>query len=104
LKGSDKEMNDKEKDQTEPQKKDEALLRVNALLGELRDKYNIRSFCVLVIASGPDDDKVREWVSQIYGTNKSRTLDCAQNSIDRFMENMTKKNKMQKRSDRSRSP
>ena len=92
-------MNDKEKDQMEHQKKDEALLRVGALLRELRDKNNIQSFCVLVIGFGPDDDKVGEWISQIYGTNKSRTLHCAQASIDKFMESMTKKNKRQKKSD-----
>lgn len=83
-------------DQTRHQKKDEALLRVGALLEELRDKNNIRSFCVLVMGFGPDDDKIGEWVSQIYGTNKSKTLHCAQASIDKFMEDMKKKSKGQK--------
>ena len=45
------------KDQTRHQEKDEALLRVDDLLGELRDKQNIQSLCVLVIGAGLNDNK-----------------------------------------------
>ena len=84
------------KDQTRHQEKDEALLRVDDLLGELRDKHNIQSLCVLVIGAGLNDNKFGEWSCQIYGTNKSGILHCAQTSIDNFMESM-KDNKSKKK-------
>jgi hypothetical protein len=84
------------KDQTRHQEKDEALLRVDDLLRELRDKHNIQSLCVLVIGAGLNDNKFGEWSCQIYGTNKSGILHCAQTSIDNFMESM-KDNKSKKK-------
>jgi len=84
------------KDQTGHQEKDDALLRVDALLEELRDKYNIQSLCVLVIGAGLNDQKFGEWSCQIYGKNKSGILHCAQTSIDNFMESM-KDNKSKKK-------
>ena len=84
------------KDQKGHQEKDDALLRVDALLEELRDKHNIQSFCVLVVGPVINDHKFGEWSGQIYGMNKSGILHCAQTSIDRFMESM-KDNKSKKK-------
>lgn len=86
------------KDQTGHQEKADALLQVDALLGELCDKHSIQSFCILVFESGLNDHKFGEWTGQIYGKNKSGILQCAQTSIDNFMKSIKEKKARAKKS------
>ena len=69
-------------------KKDKALLRVDNLLAELRDKYNIQSLCVLAAQPDSNGDKLGEYCTHIYGKDEVAILHCAQTAINGLTESI----------------